>query len=63
MGLGDKMKHAAEDLAGKAKETAGKVTDNEQLEAEGKADQVDASIKKAGDRVEDTVEDAKDSFK
>lgn len=63
MGLGDKIKHTAEDLTGKAKEAAGKVTDNERLEAEGKADQVDAKIKKAGDRVEDTVDDAKDAFK
>lgn len=55
MGLDDKIKNAAQDLAGKAKETVGKVTDNEKLEAEGKADQAKASVKKAG-------ENAKDAF-
>ena len=39
MGLGDKAKHAAEEAGGKLKEGAGKLTDNERLEAEGQADQ------------------------
>lgn len=56
MGLDDKIKNAAEDLAGKAKEAAGKVTNNDKLVAEGKADQVKADAKKAG-------EDVKDAFK
>ena len=54
MGLDDKIKNAAEDIAGKAKETIGKVTNNERLEAEGKADQVKADTKKAGENVKDT---------
>jgi uncharacterized protein YjbJ (UPF0337 family) len=53
MGIGDKIKHGAEDLTGKAKEAAGKATDNERLEAEGKADQTKADVKKAGDNVKD----------
>ncbi|WP_341935871.1 CsbD family protein [Microbacterium sp. LWO14-1.2] len=53
MGLDDKIKNAAQDIAGKAKETVGKVTDNEKLEAEGKADQVKADAKKAGENVKD----------
>lgn len=56
MALGDKIHNAAEDLAGKAKETAGKATGNEQLQAEGQGDQAKASAKKAG-------EDVKDIFK
>ena len=56
MGLDDKIRNAAEDIAGKAKEAIGKVTDNDKLEAEGKADQVKADAKKAG-------EDVKDAFK
>jgi len=56
VGLGDKAKHTAEDAAGKAKEAAGKMTDDEKLEAEGKLDQAKASAKKAG-------EDVKDAFK
>ncbi|MCM3779679.1 MULTISPECIES: CsbD family protein [Microbacterium] len=53
MGLDDKIKNAAQDIAGKAKETVGKLTDNDKLEAEGKADQVKADAKKAGENVKD----------
>jgi uncharacterized protein YjbJ (UPF0337 family) len=53
MGIDDKLKNAAEDAAGKAKEAAGKVTGNESLEAEGQADQTKASLKKAGENVKD----------
>lgn len=56
MGLDDRIENTAEDLGGKAKEAAGKVTDNERLEAEGKADQIKADLKNAG-------EDIKDAFK
>ncbi|MBX9472078.1 CsbD family protein [Microcella sp.] len=51
----DKMKHKGEELGGKAKETAGKATDNEELEAEGRADQTSANLKQAGDDVKDAV--------
>ena len=53
MGIGDKIKHGAEDLTGKAKEGVGKATDNDELVAEGKADQTKADVKKAGDNVKD----------
>lgn len=56
----DKIKHTAEDLAGKAKEGAGKLTGNESLEAEGKMDQVKADAKKAADDVKDAAKDAGD---
>ncbi|MFD4421031.1 CsbD family protein [Agromyces sp. NPDC058484] len=56
MGAGDRMKNAAEDLGGKAKETAGKATDDERLEREGKTDQAKADLKNA-------AEDVKDAFK
>ncbi|KAA9110206.1 CsbD family protein [Microbacterium rhizomatis] len=55
MGIDDKIKNAAEDLTGKAKEAAGKVTGNERLEAEGDADQTKASVKKAGENVKDAL--------
>lgn len=55
MGLDDKIKNAAQDIVGKAKETVGKVTDNERLEAEGKADQAKADVKKAGENVKDAL--------
>lgn len=53
MGLDDKIKNAAEDLAGKAKEAAGKATGNDDLAAEGQADQAKADLKKAGENVKD----------
>jgi uncharacterized protein YjbJ (UPF0337 family) len=53
MGLDDKIKNAAQDVAGKAKEAVGKGTDNERLEAEGKSDQTRADLKKAGENVKD----------
>ena len=53
MGLDDKIKNTTEDLGGKAKEAAGKVTGNENLEAEGKADQAKADLKQAGEKVKD----------
>jgi uncharacterized protein YjbJ (UPF0337 family) len=53
MGLDDKLKNAAEDASGKAKEAAGRATDNEELEAEGKSDQAKASLKKAGENIKD----------
>ncbi|MFI8593780.1 CsbD family protein [Microbacterium sp. NPDC078428] len=56
MAIGDKAKHAAEDVTGKAKEAFGKATDNENLEAEGKADQAKADAKKAGDNVKDAFD-------
>ena len=52
----NKAKHAAEDMAGHMKEAAGKVTDNEKLEGEGKADQAKANVKKAGDDVKDAFD-------
>jgi uncharacterized protein YjbJ (UPF0337 family) len=53
MSATDKIKNAAQDLMGKAKEAAGKVTDNEDLQAEGEADQNKADAKKAGENVKD----------
>ncbi len=56
MSAGDKIKAAAEKAAGHVKETVGKVTDNDDLVAEGKADQAKGAVK-------DKVEDVKDVFK
>ncbi|WP_188756635.1 CsbD family protein [Microbacterium album] len=53
MGLDDKIKNAAQDVAGKAKEATGKGTDNERLEAEGQTDQTKANLKNAGENVKD----------
>lgn len=56
MGLGDKISNSAEEMSGKVKEAAGKATDNERMEAEGKGDQSKANLKQVG-------ENAKDAFK
>lgn len=56
MGIGDKIENMKDDLAGKGKEAAGKATDNERLEAEGRIDQSKADLKQAGEK-------AKDAFK
>jgi len=53
MGLDDKIDNKAEELGGKVKEDVGKKTDDEDLEAEGKADQTAANLKQAGEKVKD----------
>lgn len=60
MAMGDKIKHTAEEAAGKVKETTGKATDNQDLEARGKADQAKAEVKQAGDKAEDVSDDVLD---
>ncbi|MGV8973467.1 MAG: CsbD family protein [Rhodoglobus sp.] len=57
MSATDKIKNAAEDLAGHAKEAAGNATGKEDLEAEGRADQAKADLKKAGENVKDAFKD------
>ncbi|MFF0466964.1 CsbD family protein [Micromonospora zamorensis] len=53
MGIDDKINNATEDATGKLKEGAGRATDNEQLEAEGHADQSKAKLKQAGEKIKD----------
>ena len=57
MSASDKIKNAAEETAGKAKEAAGKMSGNERLEADGKTDQTKANLKQAGENVKDAVKD------
>ena len=49
----DKAKNKAEELGGKGKEAVGDATDNRDLQAEGKADQVSGNLKQAGEKVKD----------
>jgi uncharacterized protein YjbJ (UPF0337 family) len=53
MGLGDKISNAAEKLGGKGKEAAGEATGDENLRAEGQADQVKGDLKQAGEKIKD----------
>ena len=57
MGTEDKVSNKAEQLKGKGKEAAGRATDDEQLEAEGKVDQAKGNIKQAGEKTKDAVRD------
>ena len=53
MTTSDKAKNSALKTKGTVKETVGKATGNESLEAEGKADQVSGNLKSAGEKVKD----------
>lgn len=53
MSATDKIKNAVQDVTGKGKEHTGKVTKDESLENEGRADQSKADLKNAGEKVKD----------
>jgi uncharacterized protein YjbJ (UPF0337 family) len=58
MGADDKAKNLADKAAGAIKETAGKVTGDDSMELEGKADQAKADVKQSGEKVKDALRDA-----
>ncbi|MGX7823514.1 CsbD family protein [Actinokineospora sp. 24-640] len=66
MSMMDKAKDKAEQALGQAKEKMGKATDNEDMEASGKADQTRGEVKETGhdlrDRAQGSVQDIKDKF-
>ena len=53
MSTEDKANNKGEELKGKVKEGVGRATGNEDLEAEGKADQISGNLKDAGEKVKD----------
>lgn len=53
MGLGEKLENMKDKVMGEAKERFGGATDNQDLQAEGKAQQAEGSIKQAGENVKD----------
>ncbi|GAA4605910.1 CsbD family protein [Actinoallomurus liliacearum] len=57
MSAQDKAANTGDKIKGKAKEAVGKVTGNEEMEAEGKADQVKGDAKQAGEKVKDVFKD------
>lgn len=63
MGIDDKFEAKAQDASGNVKETVGKATDDEQLEAEGKSDQLKASLKEAGEDIKDAASNVADKVK
>jgi len=54
----DRIEGAAKNIGGKIKETAGKVTGDEKLQADGKADQVSGKVQNAVGGAKDSVRDA-----
>jgi uncharacterized protein YjbJ (UPF0337 family) len=52
-----KIDNKAEELRGKAKEGVGRATNDEELENQGKADQVKGNLKQAGEKVKDIFRD------
>lgn len=60
MSLEDRAKATAKNVEGKAKEVVGKLTDNPELEAEGKAKQAEANVRHSAEDVKDSVKRAID---
>ncbi|MGH4012847.1 MAG: CsbD family protein [Pseudonocardiaceae bacterium] len=56
----DKVQNKIDEAAGKAKETTGRITGDEQTRREGEAEKDKAQLK---DKVQDAVDKAKDIFK
>ena len=53
MGIDDKFDAKADELKGKTKEAAGRATDDPDLEAEGRGEQVKGNLKQAAEKVKD----------
>jgi uncharacterized protein YjbJ (UPF0337 family) len=53
MGAEDKISNKAEELKGKTKKNVGDVTDDREMEAEGRAEESKSSLKQAGEKVKD----------
>ncbi len=49
----DKIKNKVEEASGTAKEKTGEATGDDQLRAEGQADQTSSNLKQAGEKVKD----------
>ncbi|AOS61013.1 CsbD family protein [Actinoalloteichus hymeniacidonis] len=66
MGVFDKAKQQAQEVAGKAKEAVGRATDNEELENAGKREKLESQAKQAGqdakDKAAGVVDDVKKKF-
>lgn len=63
MGLNDKISNSTEKGLGQAKEEAGKLLNDEELQHEGRADQASAGVKQAGEKIKDAVSEAGDNIK
>jgi uncharacterized protein YjbJ (UPF0337 family) len=57
MSVENKATNTGDKLKGKVKEATGKAVGNDQLEAEGTADQVEGDVRQAAEKVKDAVKD------
>ena len=62
MGFDDKASNKGEELGGKVKEGTGKLTGDDELQAEGKTDQSKGKVKQGGEKVKDAAKDVKDGL-
>jgi uncharacterized protein YjbJ (UPF0337 family) len=53
MGADDKIENKTDELKGKAKQTVGEATDDEQLQQEGQVDETKGNLKQAGEKIKD----------
>ena len=53
----DRIEGAAKNIGGKIKEAAGKITGDEKLKAEGRADQVEGKVQNTVGGIKDTLRD------
>lgn len=63
MDIEDKMKNKADQASGKVKEAVGKVTDNEELEAEGRLQHDKATLAEDAEKLKKNVTDAAEHIK
>jgi uncharacterized protein YjbJ (UPF0337 family) len=63
VGLDDKIRNKVEETKGEAKERVGDMTDDERLEAEGRAEQAKANAKQAAEHIKDAAEDVRHTFR
>jgi len=57
MSTDDKFDAKADELKGKTKQTAGRVTGDEELEAEGTGEKIKGNLKQAVEKVKDAFKD------
>ena len=62
MGYDDKAENKGEELGGKLKEGAGRLTGDDEMQAEGKADQSKGKVKQGAEHAKDAVKDVKDGL-
>jgi uncharacterized protein YjbJ (UPF0337 family) len=63
MSIEDRLKATAKNLEGKAQETLGEVTGDPEMQAEGKAKQVQASAMNMAENIKDKAKDVLDAIK